>query len=57
MEDIDKNIICSACKNYIGNMKCLAFDNIPDEILSGGNKHNKPLYKQKNNLIFEPIKK
>ena len=53
-------IACNYCKHFdFENMKafsCDAFDNIPDEILSGDNQHSKPLPGQGNNIVFEPIK-
>jgi hypothetical protein len=56
MESI--NLICSKCKhNRILFGGCDAFDEIPDEILSGKNKHEKPLTNQKNNITFELIDK
>jgi len=47
------NLICFKCKN-LTSKGCLAFDNIPEEIISGKNKHNKPLKNQINNIVFEP---
>jgi hypothetical protein len=49
---IPENLICFKCKNFNTN-GCLAFENIPDEIISGKNKHTKPLPGQKNNIVFE----
>jgi len=53
------DLICFKCKNFndiIGG--CKAFpDDIPNEILSGENDHSKPLPDQKNDIVFEPIKK
>ena len=39
-------------------LKCPAFPyGIPEEILNGENDHTKPLWDQKHNIVFEPIKK
>ena len=55
MEAID--FICSKCKHFKrfdGN--CKAFPNeIPDEIISGSNRHSKPTRTQANKIVFEPI--
>lgn len=49
-------LLCQNCKNYIGELSCLAFmERIPDEILEGRNDHSKPLPKQENKIVFEPI--
>lgn len=52
------NLVCFKCKhmeNWDG-FGCEAFPNgIPDEIVSGHNKHTKPLPDQGNNIVFEPI--
>ncbi len=57
---IAKKPVCLECKNYHFNdlekFTCKAFPNgigIPDIILTGGNKHTKPLPKQGNDIIFE----
>lgn len=50
---IPLNLICFKCKN-LTSKGCLAFENIPDKIISGKNKHKKPLKGQKNNIVFEP---
>lgn len=45
---------CSNCKNkYKNEPGCKAFDVIPNEILSGENKHTKPLEDQSNDIVFE----
>jgi len=54
--------ICMNCNNYNfidkSKMSCKAFnDEIPDIIITGENDHSKPLPDQKNDIIFEPIKK
>ena len=60
-ETVKKNALsqmtpsCNVCKNHIGGLKCKAFDVIPDEIIFGEIKHNKPLKNQENNIVFEPI--
>lgn len=55
---------CLNCKNYIGKVEdihkptCTAFlKGIPKEILTGENNHTKPLPKQGNDIVFEPIDK
>jgi len=52
-----KDLICLNCKNFNEDAGgCVDFtDGIPDKIIKS-NKHDKPLKKQKNNIIFEPIK-
>ena len=45
--------ICNNCKNHIGDLKCKAFNIIPNEILFGKNDHSKPLKGQENDIIFE----
>jgi len=47
------NNICINCKNYFGDLKCLAFDKIPNEIILGENNHNKPLKNQDNDIVFD----
>lgn len=47
------NNICINCKNYFGDLSCLAFDKIPNEIILGENNHTKVLKNQKNNIVFE----
>ena len=51
-------IICEKC-NHFTPLKggCKAFNDIPNEILSGENDHSKPLKDQKNEIVFEPKKK
>ena len=49
------NLICNKCKHSNPFLPgCKAFDQIPEEILSGKNKHKTPLPHQKNNITFEP---
>lgn len=43
---------CVNCVNYLGELSCLAFDRIPDEILTGENDHSKPLRGQDNDFIY-----
>ena len=52
------DLICIKCKNYnIKENNCKAFDKqIPYEIYVGLDDHSKPTEKQKNNIVFEPIK-
>ena len=50
--------ICFDCKHYNGGATytCKAFaDKIPDAILLGKKKHNKPLPGQGNDIVYEPI--
>lgn len=47
---------CLTCKNYIDDMKCVAFpDGIPDEIVDGENAHTSPLPTQENDIVYEPV--
>ena len=46
--------ICSKCKNYLGKGACLAFAQIPADILDGSNDHRQP-YPGDNGITFEPI--
>ena len=46
---------CVKCKHYISDLKCLAFNIIPDIILLEGNNHSKPLPNQDNDIAFEPL--
>tara|TARA_R110000744_G_scaffold225431_1_gene343812 strand:+ start:731 stop:919 length:189 start_codon:yes stop_codon:yes gene_type:complete len=47
--------ICNKCKHQLKNLKCKAFNKIPNEILLGENNHTKPLPTQKNNIVFEAL--
>jgi hypothetical protein len=48
-----KNVICFSCKHFLV-FGCDAFpDGIPDIILSGKNKHNRPLPDQGNKIVYE----
>ncbi len=52
--------VCGDCKHYHFEgpyFSCTAFEKIPDEILEGKNKHDVPLKGQKNDIVFEQIKK
>ena len=51
-------LVCDFCKHLIENRRtCKAFPyGIPDEILSGKNKHSTPLQGQENKLVFEQEK-
>ncbi len=50
-----ENLLCKNCKNYIGELECLAFPiGIPEKILLGKNDHSQPLPEQDNNIVFEP---
>ena len=49
-----ENTRCLSCKNYIIDLKCLAFpESIPEEILLGENDHSKPILGQVNEIVFE----
>lgn len=51
-----QNNLCLLCKNYLGDSKCKAFEDIiPEIILIGYSLHSKPLPEQDNNIVFEPI--
>ena len=51
-----ENNRCVECKNYIGDLICMAFpDGIPKEILLDENDHSKPLPEQDNDIVFEAI--
>lgn len=49
--------VCIECKHYKKNGQCSAFNEIPSLIWSEGDEHLKPLPGQKNDIVFEPIKK
>jgi hypothetical protein len=56
----EKIPICYNCKHFIDDVfkfKCSAFESIPEIIIMGENNHSKPLKGQKNDIVFEPIKK
>lgn len=48
---------CRFCKylhSVIGNLTCDAFpEGIPEELISGPIFHNKPMFGQKNDIIFK----
>ena len=44
---------CFFCKNYLGELSCRAFDKIPIEIFYNKIIHNKILFSQKNDIVFE----
>ncbi len=46
---------CGECKHYLDDLACLAFDDIPKDILNGNIKHDKPLEGQKGDYVYEPI--
>lgn len=51
-----EKILCKSCKNYLGDLGCLAFPiRIPDEILTGENDHSEPLPDQNNDIVFESV--
>lgn len=50
-----QNYRCAECKNYLYGLKCLAFDQIPEEILNDENDHAEPLPGQDNTIVFEPL--
>ncbi len=43
---------CFNCKWYLGDLACMAFDRIPNEILQGENDHGQPLKGQGNAIVF-----
>ena len=45
--------LCFKCKNYFGDLSCMAFKEIPEEILVGDNDHSEPLPGQDNDIVFE----
>jgi hypothetical protein len=51
----NKQPICNNCKNHIKGLKCRAFEIIPDEIIFNEIKHIKPLKRQGNAVVFEPL--
>ena len=51
-----ENNLCFNCVNYSGDLTCLAFKQIPEEILLGENDHSKPLKGQANDVIFQQRK-
>lgn len=53
--NIKKITVCNKCKNYKTGESCEAFKFIPNLILSGENKHKKPLPGQENKIVFEPL--
>ena len=48
-----ESVRCKNCINYFGDLSCVAFDEIPEEILLGENDHSEPLPEQDNDIIFE----
>lgn len=52
------NLICFNCKRFnFDGFGCKAFpEGIPVEITDQGENHDKPLPKQGNKLVYEPIK-
>jgi len=53
-----KKPVCINCKNLNKSQKiynCKAFNNIPDEIITGANNHSTPLEGQDNSIVFELI--
>ena len=48
---------CIRCKNYRGDLSCLAFEKIPKEILNGENDHSETIKGQTTWHVFEPINK
>jgi len=47
---------CFLCKNYFGDLSCMAFKVIPNEIMNGDNNHDTPLKSQDNYFVFEDKK-
>lgn len=51
-----RDIICFECKHFDElNGNCAAFEEIPETILHGNIKHDKPTKAQGNNIVFESI--
>jgi hypothetical protein len=49
---------CIMCRHYYGYMRCSAFrEKIPVEIYAGYNEHAETLDSQKNDIVFERLKK
>jgi hypothetical protein len=49
-------VLCNDCIHFLGRSKCKAFPKrIPQIILSGENKHSKPLPGQDNEYVFERV--
>jgi hypothetical protein len=48
--------ICNDCIFWKKELRCKAFDRIPDEIISGKNNHNKIIEGQKGEYVFTPKK-
>ena len=46
--------ICNQCKHRLIGFKCLAFDDIPNDIIFGRNDHSKPFPGQKRDFVFTP---
>ena len=46
---------CLKCKNYLSDLKCMAFDKIPETILLDENDHSEPLPDQGNEIVYESI--
>ncbi len=44
--------LCNDCMYYQGGRKCLAYKEIPDEILSGEIDHKSP-YKNDNGIVYK----
>lgn len=45
---------CAKCKHYQDDLRCMAFERIPAEILTGEHDHRKP-YPGDNGIQFEPL--
>lgn len=41
--EVIKEPVCYSCFYFLGHKHCMAFDEIPDEIWSGENLHDKPV--------------
>lgn len=46
--------VCNNCKHHISGFRCLAFDKIPEDILSGDNNHSQIIDGQEGEFVFEP---
>lgn len=48
--------LCVTCKHYVGGQTCLAFDHIPNEIISGNNDHTVVQPGQFDRYVYEKKK-
>jgi len=51
-----KKVNCLKCKHFNQfGIGCKAFDDIPENVVNGMNKHTKPIKGQRGKYVFEPI--